>query len=197
MTADSEGHIFVLRLKQVEDVFAKSKRREIACKSVEAEGKPHFDTRIFPKVKLPTVTISCLLFFLPSALPRKQFTMLQVAVRAAIRPAAHAARFTVKPNYSTAKTAIRTLSTTTTRLSADAHHVDAHPPGLYGVGAPPGEMPSDEAQATGLARLELLGEMQGINVFDEEPLDASRLGTFDSPVQVFSLVRGFIGVPRL
>lgn len=52
-------------------------------------------------------------------------------------------------------------------------------------------MPTDEEQATGLERLELLGEMQGINVFDEEPLDSSRLGTLENPVKVFSLVRCF------
>jgi cytochrome c oxidase subunit 5b len=47
-------------------------------------------------------------------------------------------------------------------------------------------------QATGLARLELLAEMQGVSLFDEEPLDASRLGTLDDPVKVYSLVRVFL-----
>jgi len=109
--------------------------------------------------------------------------MFQAAVRAAVRPAAKAACSAIKPASSpTSKTAIRAFSTTYSRLSEGPA-----PPALYGVGAPPGQMPTDEEQATGLERLELLGEMQGVNVFDEEPLDSSRLGTLEDPVKVFSL----------
>jgi len=110
--------------------------------------------------------------------------MLQAAVRSAVRPAAQATRSTIKSTSTLSKHAIRTFSTTPARLSGDAG-----PPKLFGPGAPPGEVPSDELQATGLARLELLAEMQGVNLFDEEPLDSSRLGTLDDPIKVFSLVR--------
>lgn len=43
-------------------------------------------------------------------------------------------------------------------------------------GAQPGTVPTDIDQATGLERLEILGKMQGIDVFDMKPLDASRKG---------------------
>lgn len=48
---------------------------------------------------------------------------------------------------------------------------------LLGPGATPGTIPTDIEQATGLERLEILGKMQGIDIFDMKPLDASRLGT--------------------
>ncbi|RDL39684.1 Subunit IV of cytochrome c oxidase [Venustampulla echinocandica] len=48
---------------------------------------------------------------------------------------------------------------------------------LIGPGAAPGTIPTDLEQATGLDRLEILGKMQGIDVFDMKPLDASRKGT--------------------
>ena len=43
-------------------------------------------------------------------------------------------------------------------------------------GAAPGTIPTDLEQATGLERLEIMGKMQGIDIFDMRPLDASRLG---------------------
>ena len=49
---------------------------------------------------------------------------------------------------------------------------------LLPPGAEPGTMPTDENQATGLERLELLGKMQGVDIFDMRPLDASRKGTY-------------------
>ena len=48
---------------------------------------------------------------------------------------------------------------------------------LIPPGAKPGTVPSDYIQATGLERLELIGKMQGIDIFDMRPLDASRKGT--------------------
>lgn len=48
---------------------------------------------------------------------------------------------------------------------------------LLPPGAKPGTVPTDLEQATGLERLEILGKMQGVDVFDMKPLDASRLGT--------------------
>ena len=50
---------------------------------------------------------------------------------------------------------------------------------LLGPGAAPGTIPSDLEQATGLERFEILGKMQGIDVFDMKPLDSSRVGTSD------------------
>lgn len=44
-------------------------------------------------------------------------------------------------------------------------------------GGEPGTIPTDLAQATGLERLEILGKMQGVDIFDMKPLDASRHGT--------------------
>lgn len=46
-----------------------------------------------------------------------------------------------------------------------------------GPGAAPGTVPTDLDQATGLERLEILGKMQGVDIFDMKPLDASRKGT--------------------
>jgi cytochrome c oxidase subunit 5b len=48
---------------------------------------------------------------------------------------------------------------------------------LIGPGAAVGTVPTDLEQATGLERFEILGKMQGIDVFDMKPLDASRKGT--------------------
>ena len=47
---------------------------------------------------------------------------------------------------------------------------------LLPPGAAPGTIPTDLEQATGLERLEILGKMQGIDIFDMRPLDASRKG---------------------
>lgn len=48
---------------------------------------------------------------------------------------------------------------------------------LLPPGAAPGTVPTDLEQATGLERLEILGKMQGVDIFDMRPLDASRVGT--------------------
>lgn len=47
---------------------------------------------------------------------------------------------------------------------------------LVGPGAKPGTVPTDLEQATGLERLEILGKMESVDIFDMRPLDASRLG---------------------
>ena len=47
---------------------------------------------------------------------------------------------------------------------------------LLGAGAPAGTVPTDFEQATGLERLEILGKMEGVDIFDMRPLDASRKG---------------------
>ncbi|RMD39759.1 hypothetical protein DV735_g5374, partial [Chaetothyriales sp. CBS 134920] len=45
---------------------------------------------------------------------------------------------------------------------------------LFGPGAAPGTIPTDLEQATGLERLEILGKMRGIDVFDMKPLPSDR-----------------------
>ncbi|KAF2090118.1 COX5B-domain-containing protein [Saccharata proteae CBS 121410] len=57
---------------------------------------------------------------------------------------------------------------------------------LLPPGAQPGTIPTDLEQATGLDRLEILGKVQGIDIFDMRPLDASRKGTLDNPIMVKS-----------
>ncbi|KAM5432819.1 Cytochrome c oxidase subunit 4 [Microsporum audouinii] len=60
------------------------------------------------------------------------------------------------------------------------------PADLLAPGAKAGTVPTDLEQSTGLERLELLGKMQGIDIFDQKPLDASRLGTIQDPIVVQS-----------
>ncbi|QLG74299.1 hypothetical protein HG535_0G01830 [Zygotorulaspora mrakii] len=57
---------------------------------------------------------------------------------------------------------------------------------LVGPGTQPGNIPTDLEQATGLERLELLGKLEGIEVFDLKPLDSSRKGTMKDPIVVES-----------
>ncbi|KAL1867823.1 hypothetical protein VTK73DRAFT_3997 [Phialemonium thermophilum] len=57
---------------------------------------------------------------------------------------------------------------------------------LIGPGAKPGTVPTDLEQATGLERLEILGKMEGVDIFDMRPLDASRKGTLENPIVVRS-----------
>ncbi|KZT73699.1 COX5B, subunit VB of cytochrome c oxidase [Daedalea quercina L-15889] len=98
--------------------------------------------------------------------------MLRVAVRSVARSA-------LKPSPSVAA---RSLSTTAARLS---DHTAPTPP-LYGPGGKPGEIPSDLDQATGLRRAQVLAEREGVKLFDEEPLDSSRIGTLADPIKVLS-----------
>ncbi|KAK5994397.1 Cytochrome c oxidase polypeptide IV [Cladobotryum mycophilum] len=57
---------------------------------------------------------------------------------------------------------------------------------LFGPGAQPGTVPTDLEQATGLERLEILGKVEGVDIFDMRPLDASRKGTMENPILVRS-----------
>jgi cytochrome c oxidase subunit 5b len=50
------------------------------------------------------------------------------------------------------------------------------PTDLTGPGAKPGTVPTDLEQSTGMERLEILGKMESVDIFDMRPLDASRLG---------------------
>ncbi|KAJ4477225.1 cytochrome c oxidase subunit VB-domain-containing protein [Lentinula aciculospora] len=60
------------------------------------------------------------------------------------------------------------------------------PPGLFGPGAKPGEVPGIAEQSTGLERLQYLGDAEGIDIFDTAPLDSSRIGTKKDPILVAS-----------
>ncbi|KAK0609760.1 cytochrome c oxidase subunit VB-domain-containing protein [Bombardia bombarda] len=70
---------------------------------------------------------------------------------------------------------------------------------LVGPGAAPGTVPTDLEQSTGMERLEILGKMEGVDIFDMRPLDSSRLGTLDNPIVVRSAgdeqYNGCTGVP--
>ena len=111
--------------------------------------------------------------------------MLASAFRAVARPAVSAARSSFRP-----ATAVRSFSVTP-RAQSGGH--GPPPPQLYGTGAQPGTVPTDIEQATGLERLQLLGELEGVSVFDDQPLDASRLGTKADPIKVLAYVR----IPRI
>ncbi|KAJ7773310.1 cytochrome c oxidase subunit VB-domain-containing protein [Mycena metata] len=104
-------------------------------------------------------------------------SLLRTAINAA-RPAL-AARSALRPS---ASSSLRAFSTT---LRASSDH-GAKPPSLFGPGGKVGEVPTDWEQATGLERFEMLGEMEGIDVFDESPLESDRVGTKKDPIMVLS-----------
>jgi cytochrome c oxidase subunit 5b len=60
------------------------------------------------------------------------------------------------------------------------------PKSLLSPGGQEGAIATDLDQATGIERLELLGKLQGIDIYDKEPLDASRRGTMEDPIIVNS-----------
>ncbi|EKM58302.1 uncharacterized protein PHACADRAFT_252515 [Phanerochaete carnosa HHB-10118-sp] len=95
-------------------------------------------------------------------------------LRAALRPAASVARV--------AKPAARTFAVSTLRAS-EHKEIDA---ALFPPGAPAGTVPTDDLHSTGLERLQVLGEMHGVKVFDYDPLDSSRIGTKKDPIKVLS-----------
>ncbi|KAK3339764.1 cytochrome c oxidase subunit VB-domain-containing protein [Lasiosphaeria hispida] len=70
---------------------------------------------------------------------------------------------------------------------------------LKGPGAAPGTVPTDVEQSTGLERLEILGKMESVDIFDMRPLDSSRLGTVADPIPIRSAgdeqYAGCTGVP--
>lgn len=86
----------------------------------------------------------------------------------------------------------RALSTTARLRSAD-HHVDhAHGPVInVGPGAKAGEVATDENQATGLERYQLLGQHKGVDVFDMQGILMTKQGTLKDPIIVPTFVRLF------
>jgi len=111
--------------------------------------------------------------------------MLRIALRSA-----HAPVLTTRTGLACRSSSLRALSTSAIR-SSDDHHAAA--PSIYGVGAKPGEIPTDESQSTGLDRVQVLGLLGGKDVFDLDPLDSSRIGTLADPIKVLSVV----GMPSL
>jgi cytochrome c oxidase subunit 5b len=107
--------------------------------------------------------------------------MLHIALRSA-----RASVLTARAGMARPSSLSRSLSISAVRRSDD-HHAAA--PSIYGVGAKPGEIPTDESQSTGLDRVQVLGLLEGVDVFDLEPLDSSRIGTLADPIKVFSVVR--------
>ncbi|KAK4227762.1 cytochrome c oxidase subunit VB-domain-containing protein [Podospora fimiseda] len=118
-----------------------------------------------------------------------QRSAIAVARRAAVAPAVR-----------------RTLATTAVRRDAEVPQKKYKTlsevktaDDLFGPGAEPGTVPTDIEQSTGLERLEILGKMEGVDVFDMRPLDASRLGTLSNPVLIRSFgdeqYAGCTGVP--
>ena len=87
----------------------------------------------------------------------------------------------------TLRSLVRRQPFTTRSLSSSAKLLSSPPPSIYGPGAPQGTVPTDEEQATGLERLELLGKAQNVDVFDMEPLKVDRMGTMQDPIIVPSL----------
>ncbi|KAG8782524.1 Cytochrome c oxidase subunit 4 [Serendipita sp. 401] len=73
---------------------------------------------------------------------------------------------------------IRTISSSSQVRSS------APTPAIFGEGAKAGEVPSDLQQATGLERLQLLGQMEGIDVFNTGPLLMTKKGTVEDPTIV-------------
>ena len=98
--------------------------------------------------------------------------------KTAVRAATVAGRSTIRPAL------FRSFSS---RVCTRSDH-GTPPPQLYGPGSKPGTVPTDELQATGLERLQLLGEMEGVSVFDASPLESDRIGTKANPIMVPSLV---------
>ncbi|KAI9461596.1 COX5B-domain-containing protein [Lactarius psammicola] len=105
--------------------------------------------------------------------------MLHVALRSARSSVLTARTSVVCPSF-----ALRTISSSAIRRSDD-HHAAA--PSIYGTGAKAGEVPTDGSQSTGLDRVQVLGLLEGVDVFDLEPLDSSRVGTLADPIKVLSV----------
>lgn len=77
--------------------------------------------------------------------------------------------------------------------------LESHAPIIQGEGTKDGEVASDEQQSTGLERFEILGRLQGVDVFGQEPVESDRVATVDNPIVVESLypqrIVGCTGVP--
>ena len=77
---------------------------------------------------------------------------------------------------------VRTLSTSPRTFSEAA-------PSLFGEGSKAGHVPTDIEQATGLERLQLIGQLHGVDVFNMGPLLITKPGTLADPTLVPAYVR--------
>jgi cytochrome c oxidase subunit 5b len=81
-------------------------------------------------------------------------------------------------------------STRTAAVSRRAFSVTARArsggaePIVVGKGSDTGKVPTSAEQATGNDRLQVLGEMEGYDFFDMEPLYIDRMGTLKEPILV-------------
>lgn len=98
-----------------------------------------------------------------------------------VTPVARVSR--VSRTFTTARVVLQ--SKPVVKTAQNLSEVDG-PETLIGPGAKQGEVPTDLEQATGLERLELLGKLEGIEIFDQKPLDSSRKGTMENPIVVES-----------
>ena len=99
-------------------------------------------------------------------------------------------RLTPRALPRSAPVASRAFSLTARAASGEHHGPTA--PQLYGPGAKSEDkIPTDEEQATGIERYQLLGKMEGVDVFDMGPLESGRLGTMKDPIKVPTMVRLF------
>jgi len=78
---------------------------------------------------------------------------------------------------------VRTLSTSPRTFSEAA-------PSLFGEGAKSGHVPTDLEQATGLERLQLIGQLHAVDVFNMGPLLITKPGTIEDPTLVPAYVCG-------
>ncbi|CEJ91803.1 Putative Cytochrome c oxidase polypeptide IV [[Torrubiella] hemipterigena] len=113
-----------------------------------------------------------------------QRTVFAAARRAAVAPVATRAFTTsfVRREATKAPAAAAAKSVTGYKTLTEIRSDDD----LFGPGAKPGTVPTDLEQATGLERLEILGKMEGEDIFDMRPLDASRKGNMENPIIVRS-----------
>ncbi|KAI1643867.1 COX5B-domain-containing protein [Daldinia loculata] len=111
-----------------------------------------------------------------------QRSAVAVARRAVVSPVARRS-FAVSAIRRDAKNV--ELRTSTGQKIKTFHEIQSEED-LIGPGAAPGTVPTDLEQSTGLERLEILGKMEGVDIFDMRPLDASRKGTLDNPILVKS-----------
>ncbi|KAK0623729.1 cytochrome c oxidase subunit VB [Immersiella caudata] len=106
--------------------------------------------------------------------------------RSAVAVVRRAARAPAIRRSLTTTVARRDASETTPATKYKAFHEIKTVDDLRGPGAAPSTVPTDLEQSTGLERLEILGKMEGVDIFDMRPLDASRLGTVEDPILVRS-----------
>lgn len=76
----------------------------------------------------------------------------------------------------------------TRSIASSSRICSEQPPALLGEGSTSGKVATDVQQATGLERLQLLGNLEGIDVFNTGPLLMSKIGTLKEPVMVPSYV---------